>query len=68
MVQPQHASDCALHNAPALPPGPCDCLDCSFTPSGDWFVFDATGATLVRGFRTKAQALAWMWRRTVEGA
>lgn len=20
-----HASDCALHNAPALPPGPCDC-------------------------------------------
>ena len=21
----QHDSDCALHNAPALPPGPCDC-------------------------------------------
>jgi len=21
----QHASDCAVHNAPALPPGPCDC-------------------------------------------
>ena len=21
----QHASDCALHNAPALPVGPCDC-------------------------------------------
>jgi hypothetical protein len=20
-----HASDCALHNAPALEPGPCDC-------------------------------------------
>jgi hypothetical protein len=20
-----HASDCALHNAPALPPGPCTC-------------------------------------------
>jgi hypothetical protein len=21
----QHASDCAVHNAPALPVGPCDC-------------------------------------------
>jgi len=21
----QHDSDCATHNAPALPPGPCDC-------------------------------------------
>lgn len=21
----QHASDCATHNAPALPAGPCDC-------------------------------------------
>lgn len=21
----EHASDCALHNAPALPVGPCDC-------------------------------------------
>ena len=21
----QHTSDCALHNAPALPVGPCDC-------------------------------------------
>jgi hypothetical protein len=21
----QHASDCAVHNAPALPIGPCDC-------------------------------------------
>lgn len=21
----EHASDCALHNGPALPPGPCDC-------------------------------------------
>jgi len=20
-----HASDCAMHNAPALPPGPCTC-------------------------------------------
>lgn len=20
-----HASDCAMHNGPALPPGPCDC-------------------------------------------
>jgi len=20
-----HSSDCATHNAPALPPGPCDC-------------------------------------------
>jgi hypothetical protein len=20
-----HKSDCAIHNAPALPPGPCDC-------------------------------------------
>lgn len=20
-----HASDCALHNSPAYPPGPCDC-------------------------------------------
>lgn len=21
----QHASDCAIHNGPALPAGPCDC-------------------------------------------
>lgn len=21
----EHASDCAVHNAPALPVGPCDC-------------------------------------------
>lgn len=21
----QHDSDCAVHNDPALPPGPCDC-------------------------------------------
>lgn len=21
----QHTSDCAIHNAPALPPGQCDC-------------------------------------------
>lgn len=21
----EHSSDCALHNAPALPPGPCSC-------------------------------------------
>ncbi|MGY3527242.1 Lar family restriction alleviation protein [Bradyrhizobium sp. USDA 4452] len=26
----QHASDCALHNAPALPVGPCDCGASSF--------------------------------------
>jgi hypothetical protein len=22
----QHASDCAVHNAPAFPPGECDCV------------------------------------------
>lgn len=25
IVSPFHASDCAVHNAPALPVGPCDC-------------------------------------------
>jgi NADH:ubiquinone oxidoreductase subunit 3 (subunit A) len=30
----QHASDCAVHNAPALPPGPCDC-DESEKPTKD---------------------------------
>lgn len=24
-AQARHASDCAVHNAPAYPPGPCDC-------------------------------------------
>lgn len=24
-VKPLHASDCAVHNAPAYPAGPCDC-------------------------------------------
>lgn len=24
-ASPQHASDCSVHNAPALPVGPCDC-------------------------------------------
>lgn len=25
MSEPQHWSDCAVHNAPALKPEPCDC-------------------------------------------
>lgn len=25
LVEAVHASDCAMHNAPALEPGPCDC-------------------------------------------
>ena len=25
MSEIQHASDCAVHNAPAMEPGPCDC-------------------------------------------
>ena len=25
MTDATHDSDCAVHNAPALPPGPCDC-------------------------------------------
>jgi hypothetical protein len=32
----------------------------SFTPAGDWFVFDDDGRTLKRGFRTKPAALAWI--------
>jgi hypothetical protein len=34
----------------------------SFTPSGDWFIFDDNGRTLKRGFRCKADALAWIVR------
>lgn len=30
----QHASDCATHNAPALPVGPCDCNDVTIIPPG----------------------------------
>lgn len=35
-------------------------MDCSFTPQGDWFVFDLVGKTLVRGFRSKALAVVWI--------
>jgi hypothetical protein len=26
MSEARHASDCAIHNAPTLPPGKCDCV------------------------------------------
>lgn len=36
-------------------------MNCSFTPAGDWFVFDEdTGHTLKRWLRTKAEAITWM--------
>jgi hypothetical protein len=35
-------------------------MDCSFTSQGDWFVFNAEGKTLSRGFKTKALALVWI--------
>ena len=31
-LESDHASDCAVHNAPAHPPGPCDCR--TATPPG----------------------------------
>lgn len=40
-------------------------MDCSFTPSGRWFCFADSGRTVKRGFLTKAQAVAWMWREIV---
>lgn len=43
-------------------------MDASFTPSGDWFVFDQTGATIRRGFKTKRMALVWIWRTMVGDA
>lgn len=37
-------------------------MNCSFTPQGEWFVFDEdTGATL-RICKTKTQAVTWMAR------
>lgn len=35
-------------------------MDCSFTPSGEWFVFDDTGQTIKRGFKSKARAVAFI--------
>lgn len=35
-------------------------MTASFTPEGDWFVFDNTGRTLKRGFKTKPQAMRWI--------
>ena len=35
----------------------------SFTPRGDWFVFDDAGATLAKGFRARAHAENWIARR-----
>ena len=36
-------------------------MDCSFQPSGKWFVFStATGETLKAGLPNKASALVWM--------
>lgn len=34
-LAPQHASDCAVHNAPALPNGPCDCGATAALPDAD---------------------------------
>ena len=43
-------------------------MDCSFTPDGDWFVFnEATGATIERGFKTKTQAVTWIAMRRATG-
>jgi hypothetical protein len=36
-------------------------MACSFTPQGDWFVFDTeTSKTLQRGFKSKVHAVNWM--------
>ena len=36
-------------------------MDCSFTPKGEWFVFDSeTGQTIKRGFPTKARAVGFI--------
>lgn len=36
-------------------------MNCSFTPEGDWFVFDeASSRTLKRGFKTKFFAVQWI--------
>jgi hypothetical protein len=37
-------------------------MSVSFTPRGDWFIFDEAGRTLKRGFRAKADALTWIAR------
>ena len=42
-------------------------MSCSFTPDGDWFVFDDTsGETLHRGFKSKAQAISWIVQRRLK--
>lgn len=44
-------------------------MHASFTPAGDWFVFDAaSGRTLQRGFRSKGQAQRWIARAQAGGA
>lgn len=35
-------------------------MNISFTPEGDWFVFDEDGKTIKRGFKTKDQAAMWI--------
>lgn len=45
-------SDCKHHRQP---------LNCSFTPSGEWFVFaEDTGETIKTGFRSKSRAVAFI--------
>lgn len=39
----------------------------SFTPARDWFVFDDTGATVAKKFKTRALAVSWVWRKMVVG-
>lgn len=48
---------------------PSDAMNVSFTPRGDFFIFDDDGKTIKRGFRTKAEAVLWLVRdRTVKRA
>jgi hypothetical protein len=41
--------------------------DCSFEPSGSWFVFDQrTGRTVKRGFPSKGRAVGWIADKQAE--
>lgn len=47
--EPKHKSDCAVHNAPALEPGPCDCSATPTTSEAERRVVDSSQCPKCQG-------------------
>lgn len=65
----EHASDCAVHNEPALPAGPCDCRP---IPQPHFRPRQVVVVSLLQlNYRGRVQSVSWdgfEWRVSVEYA